>query len=69
LNGEKISLYALDVTWHILQQKDIFVFPNFQCGNQYESYSDIQKKKVKYNLNMIGNNKKKITSIRDLIKN
>lgn len=67
LNGGEQSLFALDVTWHILQKKDIFVIPNFKCGNQSESYSDIQKKKVNYNLNVTSTStsKKTFLSVRD----
>jgi GR25 family glycosyltransferase involved in LPS biosynthesis len=61
------NLIPLDVTWQELQKKDIFVFPNFNCGNQFKSYSDIQKKHVNYKLNMTSNNKK-FSSIKELLK-
>lgn len=62
------KLIPLDVTWHELQKKDLFVFPNFNCGGQFKSYSDIKKNNVNYKLNMTATIKnKKILSIKDLI--
>lgn len=40
--------FAMDVHWHLLQQKDNwYIFSNFFC-DQIESYSDIEKSNVNY---------------------
>jgi hypothetical protein len=44
----KSELFALDVTWKSLQNRDLWLIPKIFCGCQRSSYSDIEKHIVNY---------------------
>jgi glycosyl transferase, family 25 len=49
-NGVVDDIAAIDVIWKFLQRRYTFAITNLRAARQIESYSDIQKKKVNYNI-------------------
>lgn len=50
MNGKTERTHAIDQVWKKLQSSNIFVVPKLKCVTQGQSYSDIRKKVVNYNV-------------------